>query len=119
MLTEGDELDSSYYEIGQPKKGETIFVTAAAGAVGQLVCQLALHDGLNVIASAGDDKKVEFLKNDIKVAKSFNYKKKDTAEALKELAPDGIDIFYDVGCTNTRSLYTNSSMTGLLHLLSL
>lgn len=88
--------DSSYYEIGQPKKGETIFVTAAAGAVGQLVCQLALHDGLDVVASAGDDKKIEFLKNDIGVKKVFNYKKKDTAEALKEFAPDGIDIFYDV-----------------------
>lgn len=88
--------DSSYYEIGQPKKGETIFVTAAAGAVGQLVCQLALHDGLDVIASAGDDKKVEFLINEIGVKKSFNYKKKDTADALKEYAPNGIDIFYDV-----------------------
>lgn len=88
--------DSSYYDIGEPKKGETIFVTAAAGAVGQLVCQLALHDGLDVVASAGDDEKIEFLKNELGVKKSFNYKKRDTAEALKEFAPNGIDIFYDV-----------------------
>lgn len=88
--------DSSYYDIGEPKKGETIFVTAAAGAVGQLVCQLALHDGLDVIASAGDDEKVKFLIEEVGVKKSFNYKKRDTAEALREFAPNGIDIFYDV-----------------------
>jgi NADPH-dependent curcumin reductase CurA len=48
---------SSFYEIGAPKKGETIFISAASGAVGQLVGQLAKHEGLIVIGSVGDDKK--------------------------------------------------------------
>jgi hypothetical protein len=48
---------SSFYEIGAPKKGETIFISAASGAVGQLVGQLAKHEGLKVIGSVGDDKK--------------------------------------------------------------
>lgn len=48
---------SSFYEIGAPKKGETIFISAASGAVGQIVGQLAKHEGLKVIGSVGDDKK--------------------------------------------------------------
>lgn len=97
--------DASFYEIGKPKKGETIFVTAAGGAVGQLVCQLALRDGLEVVASAGEDDKVEFLRNELGVKNAFNYKTKKTADALKEYAPGGIDIFYDV----SNSLYLSSS----------
>lgn len=86
---------SSLYEIGKPKKGETIFVSAASGAVGQLVVQLAKHEGLNVIGSVGDDKKVEFLQKELGIEKVFNYKKEATADALARLAPDGLDIFYD------------------------
>ena len=85
---------ASFYDIGQPKKGETIFVTAASGAVGQLVCQLAAHEGLKVIASVGDDKKAEYMRKELGVEATFNYKKESTASALKRLAPDGIDIYY-------------------------
>ncbi|KAL7005707.1 hypothetical protein EMMF5_004789 [Cystobasidiomycetes sp. EMM_F5] len=86
---------SSLYEIGHPKKGEVIWVSAASGAVGQIVCQLAKHEGLTVIASVGDDRKVEFMKNELGIEHTFNYKKQDTNEALKKFAPEGIDIFYD------------------------
>lgn len=86
--------DSSFYEYGKPKKGETIFVSAASGAVGAIVCQLAKHEGLTVIGSAGDDKKVEFVEK--LGAKCFNYKKEKTSEALERLAPNGIDIYYEV-----------------------
>ena len=48
---------SSYYEIGAPREGETIFISAASGAVGQIVGQLARHGKLRVIGSVGDDKK--------------------------------------------------------------
>lgn len=88
--------DSSFYDIGQPKKGETILVSAAAGAVGQLVVQLAKHEGLRVIASVGDDEKADFVKNELGADEVYNYKKESPADALKRLAPDGIDIFYDV-----------------------
>merc|ERR1711974_201422 len=58
---------SSFYEIGAPKKGETIFISAASGAVGQLV-------GLTVIGSVGDDKKLDFIKSELKFDGGFNYK---------------------------------------------
>lgn len=86
---------SSYYSIGEPKKGETIFISAAAGAVGQLVGQLAKHDGLRVIGSVGDDKKLDFITKDLNFDGGFNYKKEKPLDALQRLAPDGIDIYYE------------------------
>jgi NADPH-dependent curcumin reductase CurA len=86
---------SSFYEIGQPKKGETIFVSAASGAVGQLVGQLAKHEGLTVIGSVGDDKKLDFITKELKFDHGFNYKNEKPADALSRLAPDGIDIYYE------------------------
>jgi NADPH-dependent curcumin reductase CurA len=86
---------SSFYEIGQPKKGETIFISAASGAVGQIVGQLAKHEGLRVIGSVGDDKKLDFILNDLKFDAGFNYKKEKPGQALARLAPQGIDIYYE------------------------
>lgn len=73
---------SSLYSIGQPKKGETILVSAASGAVGQIVGQLAKHEGLTVIGSVGSDEKLDFIKNELKFDEGFNYKKEKTSEAL-------------------------------------
>lgn len=86
---------SSFYAIGEPKKGETIFISAASGAVGQLVGQLAKHEGLKVIGSVGDDKKLDFILKDLGFDAGFNYKKEKPADALKRLAPNGIDIYYE------------------------
>ena len=86
---------SSFYAIGEPKKGETIFISAASGAVGQIVGQLAKHEGLKVIGSVGDDKKLEFIEKDLKFDGGFNYKKEDANDALQRLAPNGIDIYYE------------------------
>jgi NADPH-dependent curcumin reductase CurA len=86
---------SSFYEIGQPKKGEVIFISAASGAVGQLVGQLAKHEGLKVIGSVGSDEKLDYIINDLGFDGGFNYKKEKPAEALKRLAPGGIDIYYE------------------------
>lgn len=86
---------SSFYEIGEPKKGETIFISAASGAVGQLVGQLAKHEGLKVVGSVGDDKKLEFITKELGFDGGFNYKKEKPLDALKRLAPDGIDIYYE------------------------
>lgn len=83
------------YEIGQPKKGETIWVSAAAGAVGQVVGQAAVREGLNVIGSVGDDRKLDFIVNELGFTSGFNYKKENPADALKRLAPNGVDIFFD------------------------
>lgn len=86
---------SSLYEIGQPKKGQTIFVSSAAGAVGQMVGQLAKHEGLTVIGSVGSDEKLEFITKEIGFDSGFNYKKESVADALARLAPQGIDIYYE------------------------
>ncbi|KAJ5186558.1 hypothetical protein N7449_011322 [Penicillium cf. viridicatum] len=86
---------SSLFEIGKPKKGETIFVSAASGAVGQLVGQLAKHEGLKVIGSVGSDEKLDFIIRDLNFDGGFNYKKEKPADALARLAPDGIDIYYE------------------------
>lgn len=86
---------SSFYEIGQPKRGETILISAAAGAVGQLVGQLAKHAGLRVIGSVGSDDKLRFIQTTLGFDGGWNYKTEPTGEALKRLAPDGLDIYYD------------------------
>ena len=86
---------SSFYNIGQPKKGETIFISAASGAVGQLVGQLAKHEGLKVIGSVGNDEKLDFIKKELNFDDGFNYKKEKPDEALRRLAPNGIDIYYE------------------------
>jgi len=86
---------SSFYDIGKPKKGETIFISAASGAVGQLVGQLAKHEGLKVIGSVGDDKKLDFITKDLGFDGGFNYKKESAGDALTRLAPEGIDIYYE------------------------
>jgi NADPH-dependent curcumin reductase CurA len=85
---------SSFYDIGKPKKGETIFISSAAGAVGTLVGQLAKHEGLTVIGSVGDDDKLKFIK-ECGFDDGFNYKKEKPADALKRLCPNGIDIYYE------------------------
>ncbi|GAA5953280.1 hypothetical protein JCM8115_000481 [Rhodotorula mucilaginosa] len=79
------------YDIGKPKKGETIFVSAASGAVGQIVGQLAKRDGLFTIGSAGTDEKVAFLK-EIGYDVAFNYKTESTQKILEQHPPD---IFWD------------------------
>jgi len=82
--------------IGQPKAGETIFVSAASGAVGQLVGQMAKKMGLRVVGSAGSDDKVAYLLDELKFDAAFNYKKNGTIlENLRRAAPEGIDIYYE------------------------
>ena len=86
---------SSFYEIGKPQKGETIFISAASGAVGQIVGQLAKHEGLRVVGSVGSDEKLEFIKKDLGFDDGFNYKKTKPSQALKEMVPQGVDIYYE------------------------
>jgi NADPH-dependent curcumin reductase CurA len=86
---------SSLYEIGKPKRDETIFISAASGAVGQIVGQLAKREGLKVIGSVGRDDKLEFITNTLGFDGGFNYKKEKPTDALRRLVPDGIDIYYE------------------------
>ena len=84
-----------FLDIGQPKKGETVVVSAAAGAVGSIVCQIAKIKGCRVVGIAGSDEKCNWLKNDLKVDEVINYKKDDTLKSLKEKCPEGIDIYFE------------------------
>ncbi|KAI9364795.1 hypothetical protein BD770DRAFT_313535 [Pilaira anomala] len=88
---------TAYYgfkEIGRPKKGETLYVSAASGAVGQLVGQFGKAMGLFVVGSAGSDDKVEYLKT-IGFNEAFNYKRGDIEENLRKYCPNGIDIYFE------------------------
>ncbi|KAI8645999.1 hypothetical protein BD408DRAFT_410962 [Parasitella parasitica] len=88
---------TAYYglnKVGRPKKGETLYVSAASGAVGQLVGQFGKALGLYVVGSAGTDEKVEHIKS-IGFDDAFNYKNGDIEENLRRCCPNGIDIYFD------------------------
>ncbi|KAG8952382.1 hypothetical protein FRC03_012171 [Tulasnella sp. 419] len=82
-----------YKALVKAKKGETIYVLAGAGGVGSIVCQLAKLDGLKVIASAGSDEKVQYLRDTLGVDAVFNYQSETVASALQKYGP--IDIYWD------------------------
>lgn len=83
------------HEIGKPTKGDTIFVSAASGAVGQMVGQLAKLEGLRVIGSVGSDEKLEFITGILGFDAGFNYQRESPKDALARLAPQGLDIYWD------------------------
>ncbi len=84
------------HEIGKPKKGETLIVSGAAGAVGSVVGQIGKILGLTVIGIAGSDEKVELLTSEFGFDRGINYKTtEDMKAAIKEAAPNGVDIYFD------------------------
>ncbi|BGP52798.1 hypothetical protein JCM8202_003878 [Rhodotorula sphaerocarpa] len=70
--------------IGKPQKGETVFVSGATGPVGQVTIALAHAAGCKVIASAGSEEKVKYLRDELKVERAFNYKTEDPNKVLAE-----------------------------------
>lgn len=81
--------------IGKVKADDTVVVSAAAGAVGSLACQIAKIHGARVIGIAGDDDKCNWLVNEIGIDGAINYKKESVDERLKELCPDGVDLYFE------------------------
>ncbi|OMO84007.1 Alcohol dehydrogenase superfamily, zinc-type [Corchorus capsularis] len=87
---------AGFYEVCKPKKGEYVYVSAASGAVGQLVGQFAKLLGCYVVGSAGSNEKVELLTNKFGFDAAFNYKEEqDLDAALKRYFPEGIDIYFE------------------------
>lgn len=85
-------------DIGQPKAGETVVVSAAAGAVGSIVVQLAKLQGCRVIGIAGGAEKCAWLRDDLKLDGVIDYKNDDVPAALDRLCPNGVDVnFENVG----------------------
>jgi NADPH-dependent curcumin reductase CurA len=99
--------------IARAKAQETVFVSAAAGAVGSAACQIALINGCKVIGSAGGSTKIEFLR-EIGVDQTIDYKASpDLAAVLARAAPSGIDIYFDnVGGPHLEAALANSRPFG-------
>jgi NADPH-dependent curcumin reductase CurA len=82
-------------DIGRPKEGETVVVSAAAGAVGSIAGQIAKIKGCRVVGTAGSDEKCAYVLNDLGFDACINYKTEDLKEALKAACPNGIDVYFD------------------------
>ncbi len=81
-------------EIGQPKPGDTVFVSGGAGAVGSVVAQIAKVKGCTVVATAGSDAKCDWLRS-VGVDHAINYKSGNLLAAVQAAVPGGIDIYFD------------------------
>ncbi|ERN00346.1 hypothetical protein AMTR_s00104p00070050 [Amborella trichopoda] len=121
-----------FHHVCKPKKGDRVFVSAAAGSVGSLVGQYAKLAGCYTVGCVGSKKKVDMLKDKIGFDDAFNYRDEpDLKAALKRHFPDGIDIYFDnvggemleaavanmncfgrIGICGAISDYTNSIRTG-------
>lgn len=89
-------------KIGQPKEGETVVISGAAGAVGTVAGQIGKIKGCRVVGIAGSDLKVKYLTEDLGFDAAINYKTENVDEALKAACPQGVDVYFDnVGGTIT------------------
>jgi NADPH-dependent curcumin reductase CurA len=91
----GITASQGYFNVGKPKKGETIIVTGAAGSVGSIVGQLAKADGLHVIGVVGNDEKADWIVNTLGFDAAINYKSDNLDAQLAKAAPNGIDLFFE------------------------
>jgi NADPH-dependent curcumin reductase CurA len=80
---------------GEPKAGETVVVSGAAGAVGGLVGQIARIKGCRVVGIAGGAEKCKFLVDDLGFDAAIDYKSQNLKKALREACPKGVDVFFD------------------------
>ena len=82
-------------DLGQPKEGETVFVSAASGAVGSIVGQLAKLKGCRAIGIAGGPEKCAMVVDELGFDAAIDYREEDVKKALRGHAPDGIDVYFD------------------------
>jgi len=100
-------------DIAGIKEGDTLFVSAAAGAVGSAAGQIARLRGCRVIGSAGSPEKVAWLTDELGFDAAFNYKETPVATALREHAPKGIDVYFDnVGGDHLSAALTRMRLHG-------
>jgi hypothetical protein len=99
------------FSIAKLKDGETVFISAGAGAVGSAACQFAKMHGCRVIASAGSDEKLNYLRNELKVDFAFNYRDGDIREHLRKGAPEGIHVYFD----NTQGPQLEAALQALVN----
>ena len=82
-------------DIGDPQPGETVVVSAAAGAVGSIVGQIAKLKGCRAVGLAGSDDKCRWITEELGFDAAINYKTEDVPAALAKACPDGIDVYFD------------------------
>jgi hypothetical protein len=82
-------------DICHPKEGETLVVSAAAGAVGSIVGQIGKLKGCRVVGIAGSDDKCAWIKNELGFDETINYKTEKITDGLKRTCPNGIDIYFE------------------------
>jgi NADPH-dependent curcumin reductase CurA len=82
-------------ELGQPKAGETVVVSAASGAVGSVVGQLAKLAGCRVVGIAGGREKCDYVTRDLGFDACVDYKAGNVFDALKQACPKGIDVVFE------------------------
>jgi len=81
--------------VAELKEGEQLFVSAASGAVGQVVGQIGKNMGCHVAGSAGSDDKIAYLKDELGFDAAFNYKTDDVYKAVRSANPNGIDVYFE------------------------
>jgi NADPH-dependent curcumin reductase CurA len=99
--------------IGGLKSSDTVVVSAAAGATGSVACEIARLRGARVIGIAGGAEKMDYLVNGLGIAAAVDYKSEDVTARLKELAPQGVNLFFDnVGGSILDAVLDNLAMEG-------
>jgi NADPH-dependent curcumin reductase len=95
-------------DTGQPKSGETVAVSAAAGAVGSLVGQIAKIQNCRVVGIAGGAEKCRYLVDDLGFDAAIDYKSEDVSASLHNFCPEGINVYFDnVGGTILEAALAN------------
>jgi NADPH-dependent curcumin reductase CurA len=83
-------------DIGKPRAGETVVISGDAGAVGSIAGQIAKIKGCRVVGIAGSDEKVACIRDELGFDAAFNYKTTaDYTAKLRELCPNGVDVYFD------------------------
>src|ERR1041384_2110790 len=82
-------------DVGQPKAGDTIVVSGAAGAVGQVVGQIAKIKGCRAIGIAGGKDKCDYVVSQLGFDACIDYKSEDVKKSLRQHCPKGVDVYFD------------------------
>ena len=94
-LTTGITAYVGLLTVGGLRASDTVVVSAAAGATGSVACEVARIRGARVIGIAGGSDKVRYLEDELGIAAGIDYKNEDVAKRLAELAPQGVNLFFD------------------------
>lgn len=106
--------------VGRPQPGETVVVSAAAGAVGSVAGQIARIKGCRVIGIAGSDEKCRWLTQTLGFDGAINYQREDVGARLDELCPQGVDIYFEnVGGEVAAAVYPRLAVFGRIILCGL